>query len=68
MELGAAIFLGDRICIMGVQPGLIKTEPPVGLRRPRHFDDTLSAEFVNLHRQVFECIREETMKSMEVSF
>jgi NitT/TauT family transport system ATP-binding protein len=53
---------------MGVQPGHIKAELPIGLGRPRHFDDTLSAEFVDLHRQVFECIREETMKSMEVSF
>jgi NitT/TauT family transport system ATP-binding protein len=67
-DIEEAIFLGDRICIMGVQPGHIKTETPINLRRPRHFDDTLSAEFVALHRQVFECIREETMKSMEVSF
>jgi NitT/TauT family transport system ATP-binding protein len=64
-DIEEAIFLGDRICIMGVQPGHIKAELPIDLHRPRHFDDTLSAEFVNLHRQVFECIREETMKSME---
>lgn len=64
-DIEEAIFLGDRICIMGVQPGHIKAELSIDLRRPRHFDDTLSAEFVNMHRQVFECIREETMKSME---
>jgi len=67
-DIEEAIFLGDRICVMGVQPGHIKAELPIGLRRPRHFDDTLSADFVNMHRQVFECIREETMKSMEKGF
>jgi NitT/TauT family transport system ATP-binding protein len=64
-DIEEAIFLGDRICVMGVHPGRIKTELDIYLERPRHFDDTLSAEFVALHRQVFELIREETMKSME---
>ncbi|MBE9077786.1 ABC transporter ATP-binding protein [Romeria aff. gracilis LEGE 07310] len=64
-DIEEAIFLGDRLYIMGVQPGHIKAELPIRLSRPRHFDDTLSTEFINLHRQVFECIREETLKSME---
>lgn len=64
-DIEEAIFLCDRIFIMGVQPGHIKAEIPIRMRRPRHFDDTLSTEFLDLHRQVFECIREETLKSME---
>ncbi|MGD1944438.1 MAG: ABC transporter ATP-binding protein [Leptolyngbyaceae cyanobacterium] len=67
-DIEEAIFLGDRICTMGVHPGRIKSEIPIDLPRPRHFDDTLSKEFLALNRQVFECIREETMKSMEESF
>lgn len=63
-DIEEAIFLGDRLYIMGVQPGHIKAEIPIQLRRPRQFDDTLSTEFIDLHRQVFECIREETLKSM----
>ncbi len=66
-DIEEAIFLGDRLCIMGVHPGHIKTEIPIQLKRPRHLDDTLSPEFVDLHRQVFERIREETLKSMEES-
>jgi len=66
-DIEEAIFLGDRICTMGVHPGRIKSEIPINLHRPRHFDDTLSKEFLDLHRQVFECIREETLKSMEES-
>ncbi len=64
-DIEEAIFLGDRICTMGVHPGRIKSEIPVHLPRPRHFDDTLSQDFIDLHRRVFDCIREETMKSME---
>ncbi|MDA0266377.1 MAG: ABC transporter ATP-binding protein [Cyanobacteria bacterium] len=67
-DIEEAIFLGDRICVMGVHPGHIKTEIPIHLHRPRHLDDTLTADFVDLQRQVFECIREETMKSMSASF
>lgn len=66
-DIEEALFLGDRICVMGVQPGHIKAEITNTLPRPRHFDDTLSAEFTQLHRQVFELIREETLKSMEVA-
>jgi NitT/TauT family transport system ATP-binding protein len=66
-DIEEAIFLGDRIYTMGVHPGRIKSEIPIQLHRPRHFDDTLSKEFLDLHRQVFACIREETLKSMEES-
>lgn len=66
-DIEEALFLGDRICVMGVQPGRIKAEISNTLPRPRHFDDTLSSEFIELHRQVFELIREETLKSMEAA-
>jgi NitT/TauT family transport system ATP-binding protein len=66
-DIEEALFLGDRICVMGVQPGRIKAEIVNSLPRPRHFDDTLSPEFTQLHRQVFELIREETLKSMEMA-
>jgi len=66
-DIEEALFLGDRICVMGVQPGRIKAEISNTLPRPRHFDDTLSSQFIELHRQVFELIREETLKSMEAA-
>ncbi|MEO1404645.1 MAG: ABC transporter ATP-binding protein [Cyanobacteria bacterium J06635_1] len=64
-DIEEAIFLGDRIFVMGVQPGRIKAELEIPLARPRHVDDMLTPEFTQLNRQVFELIREETMKSME---
>ncbi len=64
-DIEEAVFLGDRIFVMGVQPGLIKAELDIPLVRPRHVDDMLTPEFTQLNRQVFELIREETLKSME---
>lgn len=66
-DIEEAIYLGDRLFIMGVQPGHVKTEIPIPLARPRQLDITLSPEFIGLHRQVFESIREETLKSMVVT-
>ena len=64
-DIEEAIFLGDRIFVMGVQPGRIKVGLTIPLARPRHMDDLLTPEFTRLNRQVFELIREETLKSME---
>lgn len=65
-DIEEAIFLSDRIFIMGVNPGRIKETLRVPLKRPRHTDDVLSSEFIQLNREVFELIREETLKSMEL--
>jgi NitT/TauT family transport system ATP-binding protein len=65
-DIEEALFLSDRILVMGVNPGRIKAEIPVSLERPRHIDSIVSPEFISLNRQVFELIREETLKSMEL--
>ncbi len=64
-DIEEAVFLGDRVLILGVNPGHIKEDILVDFKRPRHIDDTMTPEFVQLSRQVFEVIREETLKSME---
>lgn len=65
-DIEEAVFLSDRILVMGVRPGRIKETVEINLDRPRHIDTMLSSEFVQLNRQVFELIREETLKSMEL--
>ncbi|MGK7912354.1 MAG: ABC transporter ATP-binding protein [Synechococcus sp.] len=65
-DIEEAVFLGDRILVMGVNPGHIKEQINIPLQRPRHIDDMLTPEFTQLNRQVFDLIREETLKSMEV--
>ena len=64
-DIEEAVFLSDRIFVMGFNPGNIKAEIDVFLERPRHIDVILSPEFVKLNRQVFELIREETLKNMD---
>lgn len=63
-DIEEAVFLGDRILVMGVNPGHIKADLDISLKRPRHIDDMMTPEFTQLNRQVFEVIREETLKSM----
>lgn len=65
-DIEEAVFLGDRILVMGVNPGHIKEDLAIQLKRPRHIDDMMTSEFTQLNRQVFEVIREETLKSMAI--
>jgi NitT/TauT family transport system ATP-binding protein len=66
-DIEEAVFLSDRIFVMGVNPGRIKQIVDVPLERPRHIDIMVTSEFLQLNREVFELIREETLKSMELS-
>jgi len=63
-DIDEAVFLSDRIFVMGTNPGCIKAKVPVSLPRPRNIDIKLTEEFLSLNRQIFELIREETLKSM----
>lgn len=63
-DIEEAVLLGDRILVMGVNPGQIKEDIAIELSRPRHFDDTLTPEFIQISRQILATIREETLKSM----
>jgi NitT/TauT family transport system ATP-binding protein len=63
-DIEEAIFLSDRIFVMGLNPGSIKANMDVFLERPRNAETLLLPEFVTLNRQIFELIREETLKSM----
>ncbi|MEB3339151.1 MAG: ABC transporter ATP-binding protein [Leptolyngbyaceae bacterium] len=65
-DIEEAVFLSDKIFVMGVNPGRIKEKIEVTLERPRHGDVMLSREFLELNRRIFESIREETLKSMEM--
>jgi NitT/TauT family transport system ATP-binding protein len=64
-DIEEAIFLADRVLIMGVHPGRIVSEIPISIQRPRNLDCLISSEFTQLHRRIFETIRQETLKSME---
>lgn len=65
-DIEEAVFLSDRIFVMGVNPGRIKQIVAIDLARLRNADSILTPEFAQLNRQLFELIREETLISMEM--
>lgn len=58
-DVEEAVYLSDRIVVMGLGPGRIKATFDVKLGRPRYEDMAASAEFIDLQRQVLRSIREE---------
>lgn len=63
-DIDEAIFLSDRVVVLGSRPGHIKAEIPVVLGRPRPMDALTSPEFMRLKRGCMECIREETPRRL----
>ena len=52
-----AIYLGDRVLVMGARPGRIKADIATELPRPRGDADKSSARFDTLRREVREALR-----------
>jgi NitT/TauT family transport system ATP-binding protein len=63
-DIEESIFLSDRIYVMSARPGRIKAEIVVPLPRPRTLDATSDPAFVALKREIFELIREESVKAI----
>jgi NitT/TauT family transport system ATP-binding protein len=51
-DIDEAILLGDRLGIMSSRPGRISEIINVDIPRPRHYESTLSEEFVSIKRKV----------------
>jgi NitT/TauT family transport system ATP-binding protein len=65
-DIEEAIFLSDRIYVMSARPGRIKAEIAVPLARPRTLEATSDPAFVALKREIFDLIREESVKAINV--
>lgn len=57
-DVEEAIYLSQRIYVMSARPGRIKQEIPVGLPEHRDLEMKLSAEFVEIKRQILHALRE----------
>ncbi|MDX1976706.1 MAG: ABC transporter ATP-binding protein [Pseudanabaenaceae cyanobacterium bins.68] len=64
-DIEEAVFLGDRVFVMGVNPGRIMEDIRIPLQRPRHLDDIMTPHFSQISRQVFHLIRGETLKILD---
>ncbi|HTI01348.1 MAG TPA: ABC transporter ATP-binding protein [Acidisoma sp.] len=56
-DVEEAVYISDRIVVMGMSPGYIKQSFPVALPRPRHQRMIGSDEFVAIQRDVMAAIR-----------
>jgi NitT/TauT family transport system ATP-binding protein len=66
-DIEEAIFLADRVIVMKTMPGGIKTEVPIDLPRPRSHELIKSDLFNRYRGEIFELIREETLKAFHPS-
>lgn len=62
-DVDEAIFLGDRVVVMGARPGHVKLERKVDLPRPRGADLLTAPEFIALKREILTAIEEESLKT-----
>jgi NitT/TauT family transport system ATP-binding protein len=58
-DVEEAIFLSQRIYVMGAHPGRMKLEISVPLPEHRDLEMKLSSEFVDIKRQVLHTLRNE---------
>lgn len=66
-DVEEAVYLSDRVAVMTNRPGRIKTEIPIDLPRPRHYDMVSTPEFQRLHRQVLDAIRSESLAAADMT-
>jgi len=53
-DIDEAIILADRVIVMAPRPGRVVADLTVDLPRPRHRQETLAPEYVELRRQILE--------------
>lgn len=61
-DIDEAIFLADRVAIMGARPGIIKDVLSVDMERPRDYHFKTTPEFMEYKERATDVIREESMK------
>jgi len=59
-DIEEAIFLGDFIYVMTSRPGRFKKVIKIDMPRPRDFDMKVSPEFIQMKKELYEMIRQET--------
>jgi ABC-type nitrate/sulfonate/bicarbonate transport system ATPase subunit len=65
-DIREAIFLSDRVVVLGARPTSVKLDLAINLPRPRTLAVTGMPEFVALEEQLLETLHEESRKAMGV--
>ena len=64
-DVDEALFMADRVIVMGSKPGSIKKIFRIPLPRPRTIKIEFSSEYIKLKEQVQTIITQESLKSLE---
>ena len=64
-DIEEAIFLGDRVVVMGTAPGRVIADIPIELERPRDQAVLFDPYFTRVKRQCMDLIRIESLKAFE---
>jgi NitT/TauT family transport system ATP-binding protein len=62
-DIGEAVFLGDEIVVMTTRPGRVLKTLTVDIDRPRDYHILTSPRFLEIEREVRECIDSEARKA-----
>jgi len=62
-DIDEAIFLADRVVVLGLRPNTARGDFTVDLPRPRGREARASAAYQRLYDELFDRIREETLKT-----
>ncbi len=63
-QIDEAIFLADRVIVLTVRPGRVKTVIPVPFQRPRRLEIKRTPEFIGYVDQVWKLIEQEVRESV----
>jgi NitT/TauT family transport system ATP-binding protein len=66
-DVEEAIFLSERVFVMGCQPGRLELEVPINLPGDRDLDVKLSSKFVGIKRDIIHALRDEAHASQQQS-
>lgn len=64
-DIDEAVYLADRVVVMGASPGRLIADIPVTLPRPRPMDIVTEPEFMAIKKRCLELIRQETLRAFE---
>ena len=62
-SIDEALILSDRILVMSARPGRVRSSYVNELPRPRRVDTQLSAEFLDLKREIWAQVEEEVAEA-----
>jgi ABC-type nitrate/sulfonate/bicarbonate transport system ATPase subunit len=67
-SLEEAVLLADRVAVFTCRPGVIKELITVDLPRPRPADVRASAEFARIYDHLYQLLKEEVVKALEMEY